>query len=62
MKDPVCQMEIDIRKAGAMSIHLGRAYFFCSENCQQVFDEKPDTCLIIVVRLRKSVKVEAGCA
>ena len=42
MKDPVCLMDIDLREAGAMAIDQGRAYYFCSENCRQLFIEKPD--------------------
>jgi uncharacterized protein (TIGR00725 family) len=43
MKDPVCLMDIDLREAGAMSIHQGRAYYFCGTNCQQHFTQEPES-------------------
>ncbi len=43
MKDPVCLMDFDLRMAGAMSIHHGRGYYFCSEICQKKFNRNPDT-------------------
>lgn len=40
--DPVCLMELDIRKAGAMAVHQGRAWYFCSDTCKQKFIANPD--------------------
>jgi len=31
MRDPVCGMELDPRKASATAEHEGRLYYFCSE-------------------------------
>jgi Cu+-exporting ATPase len=40
-KDPVCGMEVDEKKAAAMSEHKGRAYYFCAPGCKKAFDETP---------------------
>ena len=41
-RDPVCMMELDIRQAGAMAVHKGRAWYFCSDGCKQKFIADPD--------------------
>ncbi len=42
VKDPVCGMEIDSSQAAAQTVHEGRAYYFCSEECRQTFLEDPE--------------------
>jgi len=42
MKDPVCLIDVDLRKAGAMSVHQGRAYYFCGSDCQKQFIDDPE--------------------
>lgn len=37
LKDFVCLMTIDPRRAAAMVEHKGQAYYFCSEGCRQKF-------------------------
>ncbi len=41
VKDPVCGMEIDPQAAFASREHMGKAYYFCSENCVNQFDQSP---------------------
>jgi YHS domain-containing protein len=44
-RDPVCGicgMQIDARTAVAKSNHNGREYQFCSQDCEQQFDEHPE--------------------
>lgn len=42
IRDPVCGMELDRRQAGAMAVHKGRAWYFCSDGCKQKFITEPD--------------------
>jgi YHS domain-containing protein len=39
--DPVCQMAVDPRRAGASRERNGRDYLFCSEACATRFDQTP---------------------
>ncbi len=41
VKDPVCGMEIEPESAFAVREHMGKTYYFCSENCVKQFDEDP---------------------
>lgn len=43
MRDPVCLMDIGLRDAGAMAVHHGRAWYFCSDGCKQEFIADPDS-------------------
>ena len=49
--DPVCGMELDMRQAGAMGMHEGRAYYFCSSGCRERFVADPE-------RYRNTVQAE----
>ncbi len=42
VRDPVCGMEIDEKKAAAISEHHGQVYYFCTANCKRWFDKYPD--------------------
>lgn len=42
VKDPVCDMQIDEKKASAVSKHKGKAYYFCSPGCKKAFDDNPE--------------------
>lgn len=42
VKDPVCGMEIDKKKAPASVAHGGTDYFFCSPACKADFQKSPD--------------------
>lgn len=38
--DPVCGMTVDTAKAKS-ALYNGRAYYFCSEQCRNTFEEAP---------------------
>jgi membrane fusion protein, copper/silver efflux system len=43
--DPVCGMEISLRKAekeGLKSTYLGESYYFCSQPCREQFEKTPN--------------------
>jgi Cu+-exporting ATPase len=40
--DPVCDMQIDISHAAAMSIHKGWLFYFCNSACKEKFDTDPE--------------------
>ncbi len=41
VKDPVCGMEFNSSQAEAQTTYEGQAYFFCSEECRQTFEQNP---------------------
>jgi Cu+-exporting ATPase len=41
IKDPVCGMEIDPEAAFTVREHMGRNFYFCSEDCVVKFDSDP---------------------
>lgn len=41
VRDPVCGMELDPRRAAATAEHEGRLYYFCSEACRTKFRQQP---------------------
>ncbi len=41
VKDPVCGMEVDADKATLSSEHMGKSFYFCSENCKEAFEMNP---------------------
>lgn len=41
-KDPVCNMNVDEKKAAAVSVYKGVTYYFCAKACQEKFDRDPD--------------------
>jgi len=40
-KDAICGMNVDEKKAAGSSIHAGKTFYFCSQNCKQEFDKNP---------------------
>jgi len=40
--DPVCQMEVDEKKATATSEYKGKKYYFCAVGCKKAFDKDPE--------------------
>jgi YHS domain-containing protein len=42
MKDPVCGMQVDEKKA-PKSTFQGKQYAFCGPDCKATFDAKPET-------------------
>jgi Cu+-exporting ATPase len=41
-KDPVCNMDVDPKKAAAQSTYKGQMIYFCSVGCKQKFDASPE--------------------
>ncbi len=41
-RDPVCDMQVNENETKFHSEHSGKKYFFCSEECKDTFDNKPD--------------------
>jgi YHS domain-containing protein len=41
VKDPVCGMSVDEKKATNKSVYQGQTYYFCSPGCKQSFDKEP---------------------
>jgi YHS domain-containing protein len=42
MKDPVCGMQVDEKKAPT-SNYQGKQYAFCGPQCKKTFDAKPES-------------------
>ena len=40
-KDPVCNMDVDEKKAAARSEYQGKTYYFCAVACKKAFDANP---------------------
>jgi YHS domain-containing protein len=41
VKDPVCGMDVDPKKASDKSEYQGQTYYFCSSGCKKAFDKEP---------------------
>jgi YHS domain-containing protein len=44
-KDPVCGMDVEPGKAAGESVHEGKTYYFCSQQCKREFDKNPKAVL-----------------
>ena len=42
LKDPVCGMQVDEKKAPATSTYKGEHYAFCGQECKVKFDQNPE--------------------
>ncbi len=40
--DPVCGMEVDEDAASGKSERDGKTYYFCSQECQEEFEDNPE--------------------
>jgi YHS domain-containing protein len=40
--DPVCGMELTPGQIEAQARYKGQGYYFCSEQCRRIFEEKPE--------------------
>jgi len=40
--DPVCKMQVDEKKAAAVSEYKGQKYYFCAVGCKKAFDKDPE--------------------
>ena len=41
--DPVCKMIIKDKNASATSNYMNTTYYFCSKECKEAFDRKPES-------------------
>jgi Cu+-exporting ATPase len=41
-KDPVCNMDVDEKKAAATSVYKGETYYFCAKICKEKFEKEPE--------------------
>ena len=41
LRDPVCGMNVDEKKAAATLVVQGKAYYFCSTGCKATFEKNP---------------------
>lgn len=41
VKDPVCGMNVNEKKAAGSSTYAGKTYYFCSSNCKTEFEKAP---------------------
>jgi Cu+-exporting ATPase len=42
-RDPVCKAEIDIDAADAQETYADRTYYFCSDECAELFRMSPES-------------------
>ncbi len=57
VRDPVCLMPIDPRRAENMVEHAGHAYYFCSRGCRDKFVAQPEVFLNKAPGMRLTVGV-----
>jgi YHS domain-containing protein len=41
-QDPVCGMNVDESEARFKSDYAGKQYYFCSQDCKETFESKPE--------------------
>ena len=41
VKDPVCGMQFDEKRAAATSQYQGKTYYFCVKACKEKFEKEP---------------------
>ena len=41
-KDPVCNMDVDEKKAPATAEYKGKTYYFCAPGCKRAFLQDPE--------------------
>ena len=39
--DPVCGSSVDEHQAAGKTSYAGQMYYFCSKDCQRIFEEAP---------------------
>jgi len=42
VKDPVCGMIVNPKKASAAAVHRGSTHYFCSTDCRDKFEASPE--------------------
>jgi Cu+-exporting ATPase len=40
-KDPVCEMDVDEKKAAATLVYKDQTYYFCTEVCKRALEKDP---------------------
>lgn len=40
-QDPICGMEVEVKKAEFKSDYVGKTYYFCAKACKDTFDKDP---------------------
>ena len=40
--DPVCEMEVDEETVEFRSQYASQTYYFCSAECQELFEQRPE--------------------
>jgi YHS domain-containing protein len=40
--DPVCGMKVDEKNTQFQTQFAGKKYYFCSEDCRQEFEDRPE--------------------
>ncbi len=40
-RDPVCNMNVDEKRAAGTSVYEGQTYYFCAKSCKEEFDKNP---------------------
>lgn len=51
--DPVCNMGVDPGKTRLVAIYQGHSYWFCSQDCREVFETNPGKYLDPKLQKRK---------
>ncbi len=41
-REPVCNMDVDEKKAQATSEYRGKTYYFCAKGCKVTFDKNTE--------------------
>ncbi len=41
-RDPVCKMQVDLDEAVTEVVYADRTYYFCSEDCAELFRMRPE--------------------
>jgi YHS domain-containing protein len=41
-RDPVCKMQVDLDEAATEVVYADRTYYFCSEDCAELFRMRPE--------------------
>lgn len=44
--DPVCGMQVNGEQAAGQSEYLGEKYYFCSQDCKNKFDQRPESYVV----------------
>ncbi|MGH7836074.1 MAG: YHS domain-containing protein [Candidatus Binatia bacterium] len=42
VKDPVCGMNVDEKKAAGTTVYKGKTYYFCAAVCKTRFEKEPE--------------------